>query len=164
MGYHCLMKELQTTLLLVIKDHKILLAEKKRGFGAGKFNGAGGKLEPGETVEQAMVRETQEEIAITPTKYQKCGVVKFDTYKDGVPTMVVTHIYTADAYVGEPQESEEMKPQWFDLDKIPYDQMYATDTLWLPLIIEGKGYFEAEFKYAPDGALLNQKITFKPEK
>ena len=156
------MKELQTTLLFVIKNNRILLAQKKRGFGVGKYNGVGGKLEPGETVEQAMIRETQEEITITPTQYQKCGVVKFDTYRKDERTMVVTHVYTANDYIGEPQETEEMKPDWFDITKIPFDQMYPTDQLWLPIILENRGYFEAEFKFDIDGNLLDHKIELSP--
>ena len=62
------MKKIQTTLLFLLKENQILLGMKKRGFGAGKYNGIGGKLEPDETVEQAMVRETQEEIGVTPNK------------------------------------------------------------------------------------------------
>jgi 8-oxo-dGTP diphosphatase/8-oxo-dGTP diphosphatase/2-hydroxy-dATP diphosphatase len=38
------MEKMQTTLLLGLKDNKLLLAMKKRGFGAGKYNGVGGKL------------------------------------------------------------------------------------------------------------------------
>ena len=56
------MKILETTLLLLRKDNEILLAKKKRGFGEGKYNGVGGKLEDGETPEEAMIRETEEEI------------------------------------------------------------------------------------------------------
>ena len=60
---------METTLNIIVDGDKILLARKKRGFGAGKINSPGGKLEVGETKEQAMVRETQEEVGITPTKY-----------------------------------------------------------------------------------------------
>ncbi len=62
------MKQLETTLLLLRKGNQILLAMKKRGFGAGKFNGVGGKLEENETLEDAMLRETKEEIDVIPTK------------------------------------------------------------------------------------------------
>lgn len=156
------MTEKQTTLLFVIKDNQILLAQKKRGFGVGKLNGAGGKLEPGETVEQAMIRETQEEIAITPLQYQKWGVVKFDQFINGEPAVICTHIFTADDYRGQPQESEEMNPQWYPLDKIPYDHMYETDKMWLPIILEKRGYFEADFKYDKNGKLIDHKITISP--
>ena len=71
------MKELETTLLLLRKDNEILLALKKRGFGEGKYNGVGGKIKEGETPEQAMIRETMEEISVKPTKYEKVGIIKF---------------------------------------------------------------------------------------
>eukprot|EP00056_Hartaetosiga_gracilis_P017259 m.6783 g.6783 ORF g.6783 m.6783 type:complete len:151 (-) comp5533_c0_seq1:454-906(-) len=51
------------TLVFAFADEdrkRILLGMKKRGFGKGKFNGFGGKLEKGETVEEAAVRELQE--------------------------------------------------------------------------------------------------------
>ncbi|MEJ0073651.1 MAG: NUDIX domain-containing protein [Candidatus Saccharibacteria bacterium] len=61
----------ETTLLLLRRNDEVLLAMKKRGFGAGRWNGVGGKLDPGETVEQALVRECQEEIGVTPTEYHR---------------------------------------------------------------------------------------------
>jgi len=155
------MKELQMTLLFLFRDNQILLAMKKRGFGVGKYNGIGGKLEPGETVEQAMVRETQEEITVTPTQYKKCGVTKFDEYRDGEHIMVYVHVFIADSFEGEPQETEEMRPVWVDVDKIPWEQMYATDREWLPIVLENRGYFEAEFKFDVNHNLLDQKIEIK---
>ena len=49
-------------------ERQLLLGRKKRGFGEGKWNGFGGKLEPGETVEEAAVRELQEESGVTATQ------------------------------------------------------------------------------------------------
>lgn len=72
-----IMKQMETTLLLLRKENKILLAMKKRGFGAGKYNGVGGKLEKSETPEEAMIREAKEEINIIPTVFEKMGVVEF---------------------------------------------------------------------------------------
>ncbi|MBR4418900.1 MAG: NUDIX domain-containing protein, partial [Clostridia bacterium] len=71
------MKHKQTTLLYIIKNNQILLAEKKRGFGVGKINGVGGKIEPGESIEQAMIRETQEEIGVTPINSQHLATITF---------------------------------------------------------------------------------------
>jgi 8-oxo-dGTP diphosphatase/2-hydroxy-dATP diphosphatase len=44
------------TLVLVSKKCGILLGLKKRGFGEGKWNGFGGKIESGESVIQAAIR------------------------------------------------------------------------------------------------------------
>ena len=62
------MKKMETTLCLLRRNEEILLAMKKRGFGEGKYNGVGGKIEGTETPEAAMLRETKEEIGVTPIK------------------------------------------------------------------------------------------------
>lgn len=132
------MKTLETTLLLLRKDNEILLAKKKRGFGEGKYNGVGGKLEKDETPEEAMIRETEEEIMVTPTKYEKMGVIEFLEYVKGERANVKFHLYVATEWDGIPMESEEMIPKWFSIDALPYDQMFPDDTYWLPYILEGK--------------------------
>ena len=55
------------TLVFVLHDGQALLIRKKRGLGAGKINAPGGRVDPGETVEQCAVREVQEELGVTPT-------------------------------------------------------------------------------------------------
>ncbi|HEU5121620.1 MAG TPA: NUDIX domain-containing protein, partial [Candidatus Saccharimonadales bacterium] len=65
------MTEKVCTLLFLKKDNRILLAMKKRGFGAGRYNGIGGKIEAGESVEAALIRECQEEIEVTPLNFWK---------------------------------------------------------------------------------------------
>jgi 8-oxo-dGTP diphosphatase/2-hydroxy-dATP diphosphatase len=58
------------TLVLVVdtchsvSSWRILLGMKKRGFGMGKWNGFGGKVEPAETVEDAALRELEEEAGL----------------------------------------------------------------------------------------------------
>jgi len=139
------MRRIETTLLLLRKENQILLAMKKRGFGEGKFNGVGGKIEQNETPEEAMIRETKEEIGITPIDYIKVGTMEFIEFYKGIKENVIFHLYTATKWTGEPKESEEMKPQWFDIDKIPYDKMFEDDKYWLPEVLEGKkinGFFE----------------------
>ena len=54
----------QATLLFVVRDGQVLLIQKKRGLGAGKVNGPGGKLDPGETPLACALRETEEEIGV----------------------------------------------------------------------------------------------------
>lgn len=151
------MKKIETTLLLLKKENQVLLAMKKRGFGAGKFNGVGGKIEPDETPEIAMIREAQEEIAVTPTQYTKIGVMEFIEYFKGNKENIIFHLFVATDWEGNPQESDEMKPQWFDIDKIPYDQMFKDDEYWMPFALEGKkinGFFEFDENWN----LLSHKI------
>lgn len=152
------MKELYTTLLHIIKDGKILLAEKKRGFGKGLFNGVGGKVEPNETIDEAMLRETREEIGITPLNFKKHGLIIFDEYVKGERTKVIMSMYTASEYEGEPVETDEMKPMWFPLDQIPYDKMFADDKYWMNELIEGHN-FVGSFDYDENFNLLHAKIV-----
>lgn len=151
------MKVLETTLLLLRKDNEILLAKKKRGFGEGKYNGVGGKLEEGETPEEAMIRETEEEIMITPTKYEKMGVIEFLEYVKGERANVKFHLYVATEWIGIPKESEEMIPKWFSLDNLPYNEMFPDDIYWLPYILEGKK-INAFFDFDEEWNLLSYHI------
>ena len=148
---------LETTLCLLKKENEILLAMKKRGFGEGKYNGVGGKIEGGETPDEAMIRETKEEILVTPTEYEKVGIIEFDEFYKGKKEKVMFHLYVASEWQGEPTESDEMKPEWFDIQSIPYDKMFPDDKYWLPLILEGRK-IKAYFDFDEEWNLLGKKI------
>ncbi|MEN9405432.1 MAG: 7,8-dihydro-8-oxoguanine triphosphatase [Candidatus Parcubacteria bacterium] len=126
------------TLCLIQEDSKILLGLKKRGFGEGRWNGFGGKVEEGESIEEATIRETQEECGVHVADLIKVGIVDF-LFQDGSKQMQV-HFFRPGSYIGEPTETEEMKPQWFDVDEIPFSQMWPDDIYWFPLFLEGKKF------------------------
>ncbi|MCX4248398.1 MAG: 8-oxo-dGTP diphosphatase [Bacilli bacterium] len=148
---------METTLCLLKDSNKIMLAMKKRGFGEGKYNGVGGKLEENETKEEAMIRETKEEINVTPTEYEYMGMVKFDEFYKGKPQRLIFHLYVVTKWDGEIEETEEMAPHWFDIDNIPYDDMFPDDKYWLPLILENKK-IDAYFKFDENWNLLAKEI------
>lgn len=127
----------RATLMLIIRDAQILLIHKKRGLGAGKFNGPGGRLEPGETPVQAAIREVEEEIGVTPSGVQPAGELCFQ-FVDG--HSIHGYVFTADDFVGEPRETDEAVPFWFPLAAIPYHNMWADDRIWIPLVLEGKRF------------------------
>lgn len=136
--------DVRRTLLLLVRNDEVLLAMKKRGFGAGKWNGVGGKLEPGETIEQALVRECQEEIGVTPLVYKK--VAEHDFINDSAtdPWNMYVYAYICTEWEGKPNETEEMAPKWFNISQIPYESMWDDDEHWLPRVLKGekvKGVF-----------------------
>jgi mutator protein MutT len=128
----------QTTLLILKRNHELLLAMKKRGFGVGKWNGVGGKVEAGESIEQALLRECEEEIGIKPTAYHKVAIHMFTYPQNGETLQQEMHVFLSDQWEGEPEETEEMAPRWFPIAEIPYDHMWDDDALWLPLILRSK--------------------------
>lgn len=132
------------------------LAMKKRGFGAGRWNGMGGKVKEGETIEQAMLRETQEEVGVKVLGYQQVALLHF--YFSHEPTWNQSmHVYLAEQWLGEPIESEEMKPAWFKLEDIPYKKMWPDDIYWLPKVLEGK-FVDASFTFAPGDELVSKDV------
>jgi len=125
----------QATLCFVLQDPQILLIEKKRGLGKGKVNGPGGKFDPGETAVECAIRETQEELGVTPFDLEERGVLRFQ-FTNGYG--LEAHIFIARGVEGVAVETEEAVPLWTDLDRIPYRRMWADDVLWLPHVVEGK--------------------------
>jgi 8-oxo-dGTP diphosphatase/2-hydroxy-dATP diphosphatase len=126
------------TLCIIHKDSKILLGMKKRGFGAGFWNGFGGKVKEKESIEEAAKRETKEEIGVVPLDLKKMGILKFQ-FK-GEPEILEVHVFCCSNFEGEIRETEEMKPKWFKIEEIPFDQMWPDDKYWLPLLLEGKNF------------------------
>ncbi len=157
------MKIKYTTLLLLRREDEILLAMKKRGFGMGKYNGVGGKITPNETPQEAMVREAQEEISVTPINYKQVALIRFtEPFDNDDIHKIVMYVYLTEEWNGEPTESEEMCPQWFKVNDIPYDKMFSDDYYWLPLVLKGK-YILADFTFDKDWNLASQNIVEIPK-
>ncbi len=128
---------IRATLLFVIRDGRVLLIHKRRGLGAGKINGPGGKVDPGETALECAVRETREELRITATGVAEAGELRF-RFVDG--TAIDCRVFTATGYVGEPTETDEAVPLWFAVDAVPFDRMWPDDELWFPHLLAGRRF------------------------
>lgn len=142
------------TLCFLVSEGKILLILKKRGLGAGKVNGPGGRIEPGETARAAAIRETQEELGVTPINPELRGELQFQ-FVDGYSLRC--GVFLAEEFSGEAVETEEAVPMWTRLDAIPYDRMWEDDRHWLPLLLAGE-FFVARFHF--DGEKLLTKEIF----
>jgi mutator protein MutT len=146
------MNEKHCTLLFLRKDNQILLAMKKRGFGEGRYNGVGGKIESGETLTEALVRECEEEIGVTPLSYEP--VAEFNFYGEGDSFRMHVYVYFCNQWKGEPIETEEMAPAWYAVNEIPYEQMWPDDILWLPKTLEGKK-LSGQFSFDKNDAVVS---------
>ena len=151
----------ETTLVLPIRSatSEILLAMKKRGFGEGKLNGMGGKIDPGESVRSAATREVREEVGIEIDPDDLVAVVDNSFSFENKPEWDI-HCYTFFAYdwKGEPVETEEMAPEFFPLGAIPFARMWIDDQEWMPQALQGKK-LKVAFHFSEDGsAILKRDI------
>lgn len=133
----------EATLCFPVDDGDVLLIEKKRGVGSGKYNGPGGKVESGESPAEAAKREVREEVRADVPRVSKVGELAFEM--DGDPFMFV-HVYRAPGVDGDVAETPEARPEWFDVDAIPYEQMWPDDRYWLPHLFDGTT-FRGEFRF-----------------
>ena len=142
-------------LCFIVKDGQVLLIRKKRGLGAGKINAPGGKLELGETALDAAIRETREEIGVTPLHLEERGVVRFQ-FADGYSLHCA--VFVALDFDGEPVETDEALPMWFAADDVPFHEMWEDDQYWLPQVLAGSK-FEGWFEF--DGEkMLSKRVEF----
>lgn len=144
------------TLCLLHTDTHVLLGKKKRGFGAGRWNGFGGKVEAGETIEEAARREFREEAGVEVPVLEKVGLMDFEF--QGNPEILEVHIFRAREHQGEPTESEEMFPQWFRRDEIPFAEMWPDDPHWMPYFFAEKK-FQGKFLFGEGDSILEMSIS-----
>lgn len=151
-----------STVCFCLEGDNVLLGMKKRGFGIGKWNGAGGKVVEPESIRTATVREVFEEfgIRLREEDLTQIAIVHFyfeDEY------MFECHVFTATEWEGKPQESDEMRPKWFPIAQLPFDEMWADDEKWLPIVfsgttIEALACFDAEGKVVKEFSWEERKF------
>lgn len=144
------------TLCFVRRGDEVLLIRKKRGLGAGKINGPGGRLDPGETPLQAAIREVQEELLVTPTGVSLHGELRF-VFVDGYS--LHCHVFCATGCEGTPTETEEAVPLWYPVAALPFAEMWADDYLWLPQVLAGH-HVDGHFVFDGD-AMLDQRVAVR---
>lgn len=152
----------QLTLCIPIKEGEVLLGMKKRGFGAGRWNGFGGKVESGETIEAAAKRELKEEVGITDGQLSKAGQLEFKFL--GQEDILQVHVFKLTDFLDDPIETEEMNPRWFLFDDIPFEKMWADDQYWFPALLSGKSFmgnflFDRPADEEYSGEILKYNLT-----
>jgi len=145
----------KATLLFILQSGRVLLIRKKRGLGAGKINGPGGKLDPGESLLECAVREVTEELCVEPIAPVHRGRLRFQFMDD---YSIDVGIFVAEQFNGVPTETGEAVPLWFDVDAIPYDEMWADDRIWLPRVLAGENV-DGQFLFDGD-EMLDHAVIF----
>lgn len=145
------------TLCYPVENDRVLLIEKKHGVGEGFYNGPGGKVEPGETPHETVVREVREETSLRVSEPEKMGELEFIFGEE--PFMFV-HVFRALDFTGEPEESPEARPEWFEIEAVPYDEMWPDDRYWLPDLFEGETFAGTMYFDAEGDELLDWDLEF----
>jgi 8-oxo-dGTP diphosphatase/2-hydroxy-dATP diphosphatase len=83
------------------------------------------------------------------------GIIEFSWQKK--PEIMRVHIYKVDSFKNVPVETEEMKPQWFPVDRIPYDSMWPDDKFWMPLLLADE-QFQGKFTFGEEDIILSHTL------
>ena len=121
----------------------------------GRWNGYGGKLEGNETLEENLLREMEEEANIKPRNLEKMGTMMF--MFNHKSEEIEVHLFKADDLEGEPKETEEMRPQWFDENNMPLELMWPDDKYWMPYFLLNKKFI-ANFTFADYDKIIEYDI------
>uniref|UniRef100_F1MLL8 Oxidized purine nucleoside triphosphate hydrolase n=1 Tax=Bos taurus TaxID=9913 RepID=F1MLL8_BOVIN len=104
---------------------------------------------------RARTRELQEESGLTVDALHKVGQITFEFVGD--PELMDVHVFCTDRVQGTPVESDEMRPQWFRLDQIPFGDMWPDDSYWFPLLLQRKK-FRGYFRFQGQDTILDYTL------
>ena len=150
------------TLMILKRDGKILLGVKKRGFGMGRINGIGGKVEKGETIREAAIRETFEEVGIRVNDCSDRGQIVFrNLYFAGKPETDIMHVFISENFSGEAIETDEIAPRWYPINDIPSAKMWSDDEHWLPEVLRGNRV-DAFFLFNKKNTFTDYRVNIAP--
>ena len=150
------------TLVFLVKKNKgkitdICLAMKKRGFGVNRWNGVGGKLKIGESIIEAAKRETKEEIGVFLDDVKKMAELSF-YFPHNPAWNQMAHVYFAESWQGEVEETEEMRPKWFSINELPYKEMWPDDIYWIPEVLKGN-LLKAAFQFGQNDTVDKKEVN-----
>lgn len=141
------------TLMFLQRGGRVLLIRKRRGHGAGRINGPGGKPEAGEAPLDCVLRETEEEVGVRPIAPRLGAIFRF---LDQEQADWLGYAYVAADFTGTPKTTAEAIPAWYSLHDLPFAEMWDDDRLWLPRVLAGQR-LEGDFLFR-GGALVAYRM------
>lgn len=144
------------TLCYVINNSgEVLLQLKSKGFGQGKWNGPGGKVDKEESVKESVKREVREETGITIKNIKKMAELEF-VFVGNEEANNYTHVFICYNWEGEPEDKGEGELRWFKIEDMPLDKMWDDDKYWLKPLLRGE-YMHRRFYFNKEGRVLKYK-------
>lgn len=131
--------------------------KKANDIHEGKWNGLGGKFEAGETPEECVRREVQEEAGLVIQNPRLQGLLMFPNFKGNDWYVFV---FTATEFSGELIDSPEGKLEWIPDEQVLDLRLWESDHIFMPWIHEGK-FFSAKFEYEGD-QMRGYDVVFHP--
>jgi len=121
-----------------------------------RWNGFGGKVKEGESLLDAMKREVKEEAGISVRHAEEMGILDFSF--ENRSEVLEVHVFKATSFEDEPVETEEMRPQWFEISDIPFRDMWPDDVYWFPHFLKGRK-FRGMFHFDESDGIMKRNLT-----
>ena len=147
-----------TTLCYIEHDDSYLMmhrTKKEKDINKDKWIGIGGHFEYGESPDECLLREVDEETGLTLTSYTARGVITFIYGENVVEYM---HLYTADGFTGEIHECDEGELVWVPKEKVMELPIWEGDKIFFRLLNERKDFFSLKLVYDVEGTLLEWSV------
>ena len=145
----CYVKTHGQTLML----HRV---KKQNDMHAGKWNGLGGKLEPGETPEACVIREVREESGLTITDPVLRGLLTFPAFANNEDWYAF--VFVARNFRGQLIDSAEGRLEWIDDERLLDLNLWEGDRIFLRWL-DDDAFFSGRFDYV-DGRFLRHSVVF----
>jgi len=130
--------------------------KKENDYHRGKWNGLGGKFEPGESPEECAIREIKEESGLTVDNVRLKGLITFPMF-DEVDDWYV-FLFVADTFTGKLIDSNEGVLKWIPNEELTKINLWEGDKYFIPWLF-GDKFFSAKFIYKK-GEYLNHEVNF----
>jgi len=148
----CYVKRGGKTLML----HRI---KRESDMHHGKWNGLGGKMNPGESPEECVIREVREESGLEIRNPHLHGMITFPKFNDLDDWYAF--VFTAGKFEGEPwTECDEGRLEWIEDSKVPELPLWEGDRIFLPWL-NRDDFFSAKFIYQ-HGEYVSHEVVFYP--